>query len=208
MEIEFLLPAPAAAAAQHAPLQIMMQQQGIIDGKVATTPALTGIAKQTAVLAGMTPNVQKISRGSPIENATTDKSVMKKKNKSKEKNTALQSPSIVVGKKKSPQSVPNVAAPVFPTAPSQPTASSLGALDDTLSGMELASDWESCFSVSSVVVTPLGVTIALEACFAAAACIAEEGIFTLMGASRLPRVRTTCGASKEKSGFFFWLVAI
>ncbi len=125
MEIEFLLPAPAAAAAQHAPLQIMMQQQGIIDGKVATTPALTGIAKQTAVLAGMTPNVQKISRGSPIENVTTDKSVMKKKNKSKEKNTALQSPSIVVGKKKSPQSVPNVAAPVFPTAPSQPTASSL-----------------------------------------------------------------------------------
>jgi hypothetical protein len=200
VEIECLLPAPAAAAAQHAPLQIMMQQQGIIDGKVATTPASTGIAKQTAVLAGMTPNVQKISRGSPIENATTDKSVMKKKNKSKEKNTALQSPSIVVGKKKSPQSVPNVAAPVFPTAPSQPTASSLGALDDTLS--------ESCFSVSSVVVTPLGVTIALEACFAAAACIAEEGIFTLMGASRLPRVRTTCGASKEKSGFFFWLVAI
>ena len=88
MEIECLLPAPAAAAAQHAPLQIMMQQQGIIDGKVATTPASTGIAKQTAVLAGMTPNVQKISRGSPIENVTTDKSVMKKKNKSKEKNTA------------------------------------------------------------------------------------------------------------------------
>jgi len=106
----------------------MMQQQGIIDGKVATTPASTGIAKQTAVLAGMTPNVQKISRGSPIENATTDKSAMKKKNKSKEKNAALQSPSIVVGKKKSPQSVPNVAAPVFPTVPSQPTASSLGAL--------------------------------------------------------------------------------
>lgn len=121
--------APAGAATQHAQHQSLMQQQVVLEGKVATTPASTGAAKQPEAPAGMTPTVQKPGRGSPTENTTTEKSAMKKKNKNKEKNSALQSPSIVSGKKKSPQSSSNVAAPVFPMAgSSQPAASSLGGL--------------------------------------------------------------------------------
>lgn len=128
--------APAFAAVQHAQQQMIFQQQqamqqpqAIMDGMSALIPGSVGFAKLTGGPVTTLPNSSKFGRNSPTESATNEKSASKKKNKNKEKNLPLVAPSNgATGKKKSPQSAPPVAGPVFSNAAPQTSFASMAAV--------------------------------------------------------------------------------